>query len=288
MLANFEKREYQGKERVWTGRYRNLHNLPHWHLESELIFIEQGNTTVSHNHQEYDLQAGDAIFLSSGEIHYIKSEEDSIVSICLFDSALIQDLLRHQHLTCAKLQYSYPISDCFEKIKEELIEQKPFFELQICTQITTLMIEIFRTEDTTNLEHTKEQSSIAKYKNLLATIEEKYNYITFSEAAALMGLSEPYFSKFFRKISGMTFSQYLNMVRLEKAIDLLHHNEQQRSITEIATDCGFDTIRHFNRTFKNITGMTPRQLPKDYTLDVQPLRTIKDAFDPTLQTSELL
>ena len=53
MLANFEKRAYNGTERVWTGRYRNLHNLPHWHLENELICVEQGQATVSHNHQEY-------------------------------------------------------------------------------------------------------------------------------------------------------------------------------------------------------------------------------------------
>ena len=72
MLANFEKRAYNGTERVWTGRYRNLHNLPHWHLENELICVEQGQATVSHNHQEYLLTKGDAIFLGSGEIHYIK------------------------------------------------------------------------------------------------------------------------------------------------------------------------------------------------------------------------
>ena len=47
MLANFEKRAYNGTERVWTGRYRNLHNLPHWHLENELICVEQGQVTVS-------------------------------------------------------------------------------------------------------------------------------------------------------------------------------------------------------------------------------------------------
>lgn len=288
MLANFEKREYQGKERVWTGRYRNLHNLPHWHLECELIYIEQGKTIVSHNHQEYSLCAGDAIFLNSGEIHYIKSEENSVVSICLFDSALIQSLTKTQHLLSAKLRRSYPISECFEKIKIELNEQKPFFELQTCVQITSLMIEIFRNEAVSEQTQPKERSSIANYKNLLIEIEEKYGYITFSDAAAFMGLSEPYFSKFFRKISGMTFSQYLNTVRLEKAIEMLHHNEKQLSITEIAAACGFDTIRHFNRTFKDMTGMTPRQLPADYVLDIQPLRTIQDAFDPTLQSSELL
>ena len=52
MLANFEQRDTSGAERVWTGRYRNLHNLPHWHLENELICVERGTVTVSHNHRE--------------------------------------------------------------------------------------------------------------------------------------------------------------------------------------------------------------------------------------------
>ena len=97
MLANFEKRAYNGTERVWTGRYRNLHNLPHWHLENELICVEQGQATVSHNHQEYLLTEGDAIFLGSGEIHYIKSDPDSITAITLFDAALTASLTKIIH-----------------------------------------------------------------------------------------------------------------------------------------------------------------------------------------------
>ena len=78
MLANFEKRNYNGNERVWIGRYRNLQNLPHWHLESELLYVESGAVIVSDNHEKYHLAQGDAIFLQGGDIHYIKSEPDSI------------------------------------------------------------------------------------------------------------------------------------------------------------------------------------------------------------------
>ena len=120
MLANFEKRNYEGRERVWTGRYRNLHNLPHWHLESELIYIEQGTITVSNNHQKYRLVSGDAVFLGSGEVHYIKSEEDSVVEMALFDSAIIQDLLGRYQLRQAKLAHPYDISECLEGIRREL------------------------------------------------------------------------------------------------------------------------------------------------------------------------
>lgn len=288
MLANFEKRNYEGKERVWTGRYRNLHNLPHWHLESELIYIEQGTITVSNNHQKYRLVSGDAVFLGSGEVHYIKSEEDSVVEMALFDSAIIQDLLGRYQLRQAKLAHPYDISECLEGIRRELEERRPFFELQCCESIASLMIRIFRGEVLTEKTGAGEGSSISHYKRLLDEIENKYSYITFSDAAAFMGLSEPYFSKFFRKISGMTFSQYLNSVKLKHAVELLQDQKSDLSITEISARCGFDTIRHFNRVFKNMTGMSPRQLPLNYVLDDRPIRTIQDAFNPTLQNSELL
>lgn len=288
MLANFEKREYEGKERVWVGRYQNLHNLPHWHLEDELICVEEGETTISHNHQEYHLKKGEAIFLDSGEIHFIKSGEDCIVGISLFDSTIVQDISRKYRLASAKLEHSYPILQWFDKIKQEQDEKKPFYEQQVCADIMTLIIEIFRGETLEIKNGTHESSSIENFKNLLDEIEEKYSYITFSEAASFMGLSEPYFSKFFRKTSGMTFSRYLNIVRVEKAIQILNKDEQKRSTTEVTAECGFGTIRNFNRIFKDITGMTPRQLPSDYVLDIQPIRNIKDAFNPTLQSSVLL
>lgn len=288
MLANFEQRDTSGAERVWTGLYRNLHNLPHWHLENELICVEQGTVTVSHNHQEYTLTAGESIFLASGEIHYIKSDPDSITAITLFDVALTADLTSHYQLCCAKLSGSYPILDTFSKIQKERTLKKPFFEQQTCVLITELMIHIFREEAYTPLISRPEHSSIDNYKYLLDEIDANYSYITFSDAAAFMGLSEPYFSRFFRKISGMTFSKYLNTVRLEHAIHMLQEHPRRLSVTEIASRCGFETIRHFNRVFRDITGMSPRELPSNYVPDFKPIRRIEDAFNPTLQSSELL
>ena len=95
MLANFEKRE--GKERAWTGRYENLHNLPHWHLEFELIYIEKGSVTVSLNHTAYDLHSREAALIESGEIHYIKGEPGSITSILMFDGSIIQEITRRHN-----------------------------------------------------------------------------------------------------------------------------------------------------------------------------------------------
>ena len=159
MLANFEKRAYNGTERVWTGRYRNLHNLPHWHLENELICVEQGQATVSHNHQEYLLTEGDAIFLGSGEIHYIKSDPDSITAITLFDAALTASLTNCCQLCCAKLSTDYDILHVFSQIQEELQQRRPFFEQQTCLLLLQLMIRIFREEPAGTFFHLQLQKS---------------------------------------------------------------------------------------------------------------------------------
>ena len=176
----------------------------------------------------------------------------------------------------------------FQETIIELQLKKPFFEQQTCVLITELMIHIFREEAYTPLISRPEHSSIDNYKHLLDEIDANYSYITFSDAAAFMGLSEPYFSRFFRKISGMTFSKYLNTVRLEHAIHMLQEHPRRLSVTEIASRCGFETIRHFNRVFRDITGMSPRELPSNYVPDFKPIRRIEDAFNPTLQSSELL
>lgn len=59
-------------------------------------------------------------------MHYIKSEEDSIVDMALFDSAIIQDLLIQYRLRQAKLTRHYPIPECFAKIHQEISERQPF------------------------------------------------------------------------------------------------------------------------------------------------------------------
>lgn len=82
-----------------------------------------------------------------------------------------------------------------------------------------------------------------------------------SEALSLRGvarqvnLSPYYFCKLFHRVMGMTFTQYLTRLRLERAKDLLLNPAM--TVGEVATAVGFGSIPHFNRSFKKYTGMTP-------------------------------
>jgi AraC-like DNA-binding protein len=70
-----------------------------------------------------------------------------------------------------------------------------------------------------------------------------------------------YFCKMFKKATGLTFTEYLGRVRVEKAKTLLLNPHLR--ISEIAYDVGFQSLTHFNRVFREITGEAPTAF-RDY------------------------
>ena len=70
-------------------------------------------------------------------------------------------------------------------------------------------------------------------------------------------ISKYHFSRIFKKATGMTYQDYLNACRIEKAKDILE--KSALSITEAAFSAGYTNLRHFERIFKKLTGFTPSQ-----------------------------
>ena len=70
------------------------------------------------------------------------------------------------------------------------------------------------------------------------------------------GMNPSYFSQKFRERMGMPFIKYLSALRVERAAQLIAFTAQP--LTEIAFACGFRSLSQFNRTFKSVTGSTPR------------------------------
>ena len=75
------------------------------------------------------------------------------------------------------------------------------------------------------------------------------------EVARQAGLSVQHFCEVFRTHTGLTFTQFLNRVRVEKAKTLLQDNAKR--IAEIGFACGFESVTTFNRTFKRVAGVAP-------------------------------
>jgi AraC-like DNA-binding protein len=92
---------------------------------------------------------------------------------------------------------------------------------------------------------------------VLAHFQENINR---DHMAEMVNLSPGYFSNLFRAEAGMSFSDYLIQVRIESAKSLLRRFEL--SVEAISKRCGFHSLAHFSRTFKDRCGLSPLKYRK--------------------------
>ena len=104
---------------------------------------------------------------------------------------------------------------------------------------------------------------------------------------AYSGYSSAHFSKMFKALSGMNFSDYLNIIKVENAI-IMMRNERNMTMTSVSLKCGFSTVRNFNKVFKELTGYSPRTLPEDFVIETGTRIAKDNAFDPTQKNSVLM
>lgn len=124
--------------------------------------------------------------------------------------------------------------------KRNVISQKTDLENAVDISLNPLI------KDTTVLE------MIDHIKN---NYEEK---ISISDLSKELAYSESMLNRKFKKEVHITFNEYLNRYRINKAIDLLKNSDY--NITEIAYMCGYSSAKYFARVFKKYLGMSPSDL----------------------------
>jgi AraC-like DNA-binding protein len=117
--------------------------------------------------------------------------------------------------------------------------------------------EIFKTDSSSEGRLAVESGIAYIFKNMTKEIR-------MSEAAKLAHMSEPTFSKYFKKASGFTFSDMVKKLRIAHSCRLL--DQTKDSVAEICENVGYTNLANFNRQFLAEVGMTPtayRKLPLD-------------------------
>ena len=94
---------------------------------------------------------------------------------------------------------------------------------------------------------------ITRAKNYIA--EHQTENLRLGQVARAVNTSTFYFCKMFKKVAGVNFTDYLSRIRIEKSKNLLLNPNLR--ISEIAYEVGFQSLTHFNRTFKKLVGQSP-------------------------------
>lgn len=272
-MAFHENREYPLDIPITAVRFHNMNFLAHWHAEMELVLVLDGQISLGVTSGQLILKKGDMAMFSSDDIHFYDSKNDeSTILIIVFQPEMIEsvvDFAENANYSNIIVQNGgagdLPLAEmrnCFEAIFDELNGQRPEYKLLIKARLIEL-IGLFRRcrpKDAAVAANTASGDSNTKIiQKAIRYIGENYSHdISLEDISNHMNISTFYFSRIFSKSTGLTFKNYLNSYRIEKAQKLIISTSQQ--IVDIAYDCGFSSVRTFNRVFKSIKGITPSSL----------------------------
>jgi AraC-like DNA-binding protein len=136
---------------------------------------------------------------------------------------------------------------------DQLLELLQVFQLMATSKETTSL----QAKPVTHANRLKEQERLHR---IYQYIEENYQEkIDVNKVAALCHLTTAAFCRFFKKLTCLTFTDFLNQYRINMAKNLLL---QQESVTEACYHSGFDNLSYFNKTFRKLAGENPSQFRK--------------------------
>ncbi|NHC42718.1 helix-turn-helix domain-containing protein [Bacillus sp. MM2020_1] len=250
----------------------NKSNLEHAHRDVELIYMIKGQLQVKIKSNTYLLNKADFILVNSNEFHSFHSEKDNLFIVFHLNYMELSSLLTQKNLlfTCNSLEQDDSSNQELKMIIEELLsvymQQRQDSEVEALEKTFKLIsfLKVHYLKSTNQLEIKSYSSGKGQNDRLMEIIEYiETNYrepLTLEEVAGLHYISVPYLSKFFKKQTGKTFSQYVNEIRLAHAVNELVNSN--KPITRIALDNGFPNLAAFNRVFNESYQLKPVEYRK--------------------------
>lgn len=249
-MIDFENHRSDKTEYLYHQVDVDLNFHRHTHRSFEVAFVFEGTLRCDVDESTYDLHSNEGILILPGQIHSFSTVGHSKSYLCVFSTDWVYSFyneLRGNHFAspCFTFEDDYVCRALQDKENNKYIIHSLLYGLCGRVFANSALLK-------TNQAHFAMINSIAFY------IQDNYqSNITLKEIAEKFGYNYCYLSSFFSKYFGTNFSSYVNRFRTQLAREYLTTTDTD--ITEISNICGFETIRNFNRVFKNECGVTPKE-----------------------------
>lgn len=241
---------------LFYKEYMNDKGIFHFHSQIELYFIDEGEMEVTVNNHRSFLKKGQMSVALSYDAHAYKTPEYSRSSVLIIPSFMCKDFGDVVKDKAVISPFIFD-TDIVAKIKQyiaELIEP----EINSIKLSGLLHLILGTILDVLYFENSQKPADKDLASQILFFINENYkNELALADIAANFGYSVSYISRYFKDSFNIGFNQYLNILRLKTALQLM--NENQYSITYCATESGFSSMRTFYRVFSDEFGCSPRE-----------------------------
>lgn len=251
----------------FEGEKGNYYRDKHWHRSVEIFAVFRGGLSFHIDEQTWRLHENEFMIVNSNEVHAVSSPDENetiVVQIPhkLFDEYFTGDQfiwfshepatqdreflehIRHLYIVCGNGDTGY-------KMKA----------LSIFYEIVYLLVTKYRLTDTMQ-EHMRKHKNLKRLSEITAYMKEHYDSaLSLEKVACIFGYSPTYLSRMFKIYAGITFKSYMQSIRIGYAIREMERGA--KSLTQIASDCGFADGRAMTRAFKKVYGISPAEYKKD-------------------------
>lgn len=255
----------------------------HMHQDIQIIYVLNGSVDLKLSFKSYHLNKNDFHYIHSEDIHSFSSDDkDNLILVLTIDTEYMEKIYPNIRTTIFTMptdktlllyhNQQLHLQYCIFMMIDELLKLSDGFAIRIEETLKTMfgiLYSEFRgfTIDRKNKSYVyKRLQDIRQTERLGAIIENIYiNYAepsTLEEVASKQNLNPYYLSHLFSQTVGVSYRDFVNMVRAEVSeYDLLNSD---LSISHIALSSGFSNSMYYNKHFKFWFGMTPGEYREKY------------------------
>lgn len=255
---------------------------PHWHKEYELLLVQSGSAAFSINDHRFDISCGDIVFIRSGCLHsacVTSTDEPFSFTAIVFDEAMLGskaednieiyyiDAVRKGQLTFPELinkkdSIAPGISQDISRIDEAFVHKAPAYELLSKALLFNIWYRLSSHPAQIKESDKTGSGNITLVKSILTFLQQNYmDEITLADLSSRFGISQGYLCRLFKKSVNMSVIDYLNYCRIQKAAGML--TTTTFSVSEIASNCGYNNISYFNKVFLGFMHQTPTKFRRE-------------------------
>jgi AraC-like DNA-binding protein len=243
----------------------------HFHREYELTLITKGSGTRLVGDGVQDYAPGDLTLIGPEVPHTYVSKhgfnEHEALVVQFRPNFLGRDIFRSPEFieVAAMLErsacgLSFPCSATMLNDLVGLTDLDPAYQTLTLLQILVRLSACSEARPLAGTVHLPalNQAAEARIGAVVHLLHTEYaRPMSLDEVAAAAHMSPSSTSRFFRRAMGVTITNYLNALRVDAACRLLRDTDQ--TVADIAADCGYANLSNFNRRFRELRGMSPRE-----------------------------
>ena len=221
--------------------------------------------------QEFNLQQGDIVLVPQHTQHHFTNETNETADYYEVKFTVLSRALSQMLPECQL----YLPRDNFAVCLVEHIAQEYMHTRTLCDESASAALETFvfhLTAQSRLISHSQPDVIDTTGYTPLARRVVDYLCAHFSQPITLddvsdgVKISKNYLCNAFKRVTGVTILDYLNMIRIRKAAELIVYSNL--SLNQVAQMCGYVSTSHFNRVFARYVGIPPGQCRRAYSVDL--------------------